>query len=233
MEFFGSINLCLQGRLVEFSTKTFNSQLGFLTEVIIRKFDSAERLTTKINELLQAEAKIFEERAGGIPDSLWTFDNTKHCPDEINEFGDIFEAFPIIQRRSELISICSIFENGLKEISKVCEEFSTLKIDKSTIKSEGNIDKLKKHIESYKEIDISKNAYWNEILLIQQIRNKFVHHDGFVKSANLDLTQYIKGSTLITLNRESKIIVNNGFTEYCIKIYMNFFIQLFNLLAGK
>jgi hypothetical protein len=218
---------------VKFSTNTFGRRLGFLTQVIVGKFDSAEKLTTKVSQLLQTEMDIFTKRPGGIPDSLLEFDNNIHCPDEINEYWDIFEAFPMIQRRSDLISICSIFENGLKQIQTIAKEFSTADNDGSEISYQGIIDKFKSHIENDKDISFSDNTYWEEVLLIQQLRNKFVHHDGFVKKGNVELMNYIKINSSINLNSESKVIVSNSFIPYCINIFVNFFIHLFNQLKDK
>jgi hypothetical protein len=218
---------------VEFSTNTFGHRIELLTQAIVGKFDSAEKLTAKVSQLLQTEMDIFEKRSGVIPDSLLEFDDNIHCTDEINEYWDVFEEFPMIQRRSDLISICSIFENGLKQIQAIAEEFSTTDNDGSKITSQGNIVKYKSHIESDKDINFSDNTYWEEVLLIQQLRNKFVHHDGFVKSGNIELMHYIESNSSINLNGESKVIVSKSFMPYCINIFVNFFIHLFNQLKGK
>jgi hypothetical protein len=225
--------LYLHGGLVKFSTNTFGRRLEFLTQAIVGKFDSAEKLTTKVSQLLQTEMDIFEKRSEGIPDSLLEFDDNIHCIDEINEYWDVFEAFPMIQRRSDLISICSIFENGLKQIQAIAEEFSTAENDGSKITNQGIIEKFKSHIESDKNISFSDNPCWEEVLLIQQLRNRFVHHDGFVKSGNVELMNYIESNSSINLNSESKVIVSNSFIPYCINIFVNFFIHLFNQLKGK
>ncbi|HIF5818645.1 TPA: hypothetical protein ACX3EK_004673, partial [Vibrio parahaemolyticus] len=62
---------------------------------------------------------------------------------------------------------------------------------------------------------------------VQQIRNAFVHRDGLIKSNNQEIVNYINQSNYLSLKNQDKVVIEKGFTRHCLKLFRDFFEELF------
>jgi hypothetical protein len=102
------------------------------------------------------------------------------------------------------------------------------------LKADGFIDQAQKYLVKVARIEFpNSHASWKELLKIQQIRNSFVHADGYVKSGNRDLIKYIRSSPYLDCDERFQspqkfgIVIKSGFTSHCAGLLGDFFDELF------
>ena len=99
----------------------------------------------------------------------------------------------------------------------------------SDLHAHGIIDKAKKYLEKVIGIQFPKNkALWIEITKIQEIRNCYVHKDGFVKQGNKALIEYVNQSDYVEFTGELELSINKGFTVHCLELFERLFEQIFS-----
>lgn len=192
--------------------------------------DIEESRKTYKNEIKQIEEyKEFEK------------DGEKHCYSSIEEFGGltndrhslkiIFEEyFPMLQRRSVLITLSSFFERCMLQLcNELNEEYSML----SEIK--GRKDKSFQFWQNYltKIIGIKfekEELEYIEIVNIQEIRNCIVHREGLVDEK---IEQYVKSNKFLSGEKGSDIIISKEFLIHVLKSYNKYFSTIHSKLKNK
>jgi hypothetical protein len=103
------------------------------------------------------------------------------------KYSDIARIFPHNFRASFLIQIVSFIEHELKDI---CEQYEFLKKTKYSIndlKGNNDIEKAKQYLAKSCNVNFANlNPEWQFIIMVKRIRNKIVHHQGFVKKIERD-----------------------------------------------
>ena len=224
-----------------FGTNNISNRIDGIYTEIISKFDSYENLTKKVSEFLKDEMISFEKRNHGIPESLIKFDAEVHPPEIIDEYWDLSEAFPNIQRRSELMSVYSLLEDSLNKICEAFERFIKNPIKINDLSSRNILIQYKSYLEKVVIINFpdGDNSSWEEIINIQEIRNSFIHKDGTVKLGNGDLRKYVLNSNFLcfiesniwdaqkkTFVKIEKMIIKDGFTVHCISVFVRFLVNV-------
>lgn len=147
-----------------------------------------------------------------------------------DEYWQLNEIFPNIQRKSELIGIYTIVEHYLNLLCSIYEQDGISKVKLKDLKGQGIIDRARKYLVKVVEIDFPSQAdSWSEIRRIQNIRNLFVHNDGVLKGNDSDkssIKEYIANSNYLKLDQFEKIVIERGFTDYCLQQFGLFFDKL-------
>jgi len=103
------------------------------------------------------------------------------------KYSDISRIFPHNFRASFLIQIISFIEHELKEICEQYEFSNKTKYSINDLKGNNDIEKAKQYLTKSCNVNFDKlNPEWQFILMVKRIRNKLVHHQGFVKKTERD-----------------------------------------------
>ncbi|ASG02285.1 hypothetical protein PO25_16595 [Vibrio anguillarum] len=207
-----------------------NLKFSSICSFLIKELDLYKTHVTKVELLLASEVENFNKELLVITEQMSDSDaNGFKCYRE-DDFFDLSITFPLIQRKSELISAYTILENGLNKVCEIFEENIDNPIKLSDLLAHGIIDKSKKYLEKVAQINFpcGDGTAWVEIQLIQEIRNVFVHNEGVVKSGNKQLISYIGQSPFLELKPDFKVFVKQGFSYYCLQLFQEFFFSLFS-----
>ncbi|CAK2051176.1 hypothetical protein [Vibrio crassostreae] len=207
-----------------------NLKFSSICSFLIKELDLYKAHVRKVELLLASEVETFNKELLVIIEQLNESDaNGFKCYRE-DDFFDLSVTFPLIQRKSELISAYTILENGLNKVCEIFEENIDNPIKLSDLSAHGIIDKSKKYLEKVAKINFpcGDDTAWVDIQLIQQIRNVFVHNEGVVKSGNKQLISYIIKSPFLELKPDFKIFIKEGFSYYCLQQFQEFFFSLFS-----
>ncbi|MEZ8096566.1 hypothetical protein ACED51_20885 [Photobacterium swingsii] len=187
----------------------------------------------KMEETFAEEQKIFKAKLNGIPDSLKEFDDNEHPPELIDEYWDLYESFPSIHRKTELINAYSMLEHGLCSLCEAYEKTIPNGKPLSDFKSRNNVANYKKYLASQVGIVLPKDEMIEEINFIQQIRNKLIHNGGVINTNNTALVKYINEHEMLALTDAKVISISAGYTVSCYQLIHGFFIQVFSLMPKK
>lgn len=141
------------------------------------------------------------------------------------------EYFPSFQRKSALISLCSFLEF---ELMQLCKSYKEIVPNYKTFQSKDVwIDRSVSYLIQHVGLTISKNnIIWNKIKIIQKIRNAIVHQNGQITFQHKDYkeinTFFLKNSKI--WNIQNEIILKDGFLQYVLKSFNDFFEQIDNLI---
>ncbi|MFT5812825.1 MAG: hypothetical protein ACI9VT_000562 [Psychroserpens sp.] len=206
-----------------------NWKFKFAYSALTMELDSYIAHVKKVDSLLETEKSDFEKHLQDNIAQMSALDGVAYTDYMHDEYWELSETLPSIQRKSELISVYTILENGLNKICKIFQDQLQNPVKISDLSAYGIIDKSKKYLEKVAllEFPAGKGSCWEEITLIQQIRNALVHNEGFVKPRNESLAEYIKSSKYLELNSDSKVLIKKGFSWYCLQLFQDFFTSLF------
>ncbi|MFG0731472.1 hypothetical protein [Photobacterium damselae] len=200
----------------------------FVKSGILSELDSYMQHSDQVESLLNDEVKAFEDRHKNIAATMDQDQAEEYLEYMSDEYWELADKLPSIQRKSELISIYTLLENGLNQICSIYEHHLTNPIKLADLSSHGIIDKSKKYLEKVAQINFpSQTPKWEEIKKVQQIRNAFVHRDGLIKSNNQEIVNYINQSNYLSLKNQNKVVIKKGFTLHCLKLFRDFFEELF------
>ncbi|MCX2760517.1 hypothetical protein OQJ65_19940 [Vibrio sp. Sgm 22] len=205
-----------------------NVKFSSICSFLIKELDLYKDHVKKVELLLASEVDSFNQELLVITEQLSELDaNGFKCYRE-DDFFDLSVTFPLIQRKSELISGYTILENGLNKVCEIFEENIEHPIKLSDLSAHGIIDKSKKYLEKVVQINFPCSDVWLEIQRIQQIRNAFVHSEGTVKSGNTSLISYVEQSQFLELKPDFKVFIKEGFSFHCLQLFQDFFFSLFS-----
>jgi len=136
-------------------------------------------------------------------------------------------------RHSTLISIYSFIEYQLK---KICDSLDTkmfLPMKPKDFAGSG-VDKYSKYLLYVSSIDIKKDKkyFWEELERFKKIRNILVHESGVVKKTDIDINNYIKSNSNLSLEHDKLFIKERYITDQ-INLAEEFFNSLENDLEEK
>jgi hypothetical protein len=198
------------------------------------EFDYHEEHANRIEKLYLEEVVRFKEKIEKESEGLEGLEKLEHFECYQRDFDYLYDKIPNIQRSSELMTAYSLLETNLLRICETFEKESDNPGRIRDLNSKGYINQAKLYLEKVVRINFpSKNDTWEEILLIQNIRNSFVHSIGKVKTGNAELIKYISKSSYLELNANYQIIIKNGFTNHCLRTFKNFFDVMFSLIQDK
>ncbi|MEX3710869.1 hypothetical protein ABFV99_00540 [Cytobacillus horneckiae] len=145
-----------------FSVYTYLEEFEEYCEIIESQFDN------KIRKFKEMENKVPKEHL----DAFWDF--------YVDEYHDIFVAFPNIHRSSLCISLHTFLEHQLDSISAELQRNYDLKISPEDLKDKG-ITRSKTYLKKVVGINFPDSApHWNFITNCNLIRNQFAHNRGIL-----------------------------------------------------
>jgi len=205
-------------------------RIGFFKRGVRDDIDQFRLHINGVESYLEKEVKdlvnYHEER---------TKDLTQEEKDEYYDFysddyWQLSEVFPNIQRKSELIGIYTLLEHHLNSLCSIYEGHSNSQVKLSDLRANGIIETAKKYLVKVIGINFpSSGATWQEIKKVQRIRNLFVHNDGQLKGNEgdkLPIKQYISSSPFLELDQYERIIIKKGFSDHCLGLFRTFFDEL-------
>ncbi|MBF4376707.1 hypothetical protein EAY46_27385, partial [Vibrio anguillarum] len=121
-----------------------NLKFSSICSFLIKELDLYKTHVTKVELLLASEVETFNKELLVITEQMSDSDaNGFKCYRE-DDFFDLSITFPLIQRKSELISAYTILDNGLNKVCDIFEENIDNPIKLSDLSAYGIIDKSKK-----------------------------------------------------------------------------------------
>lgn len=203
------------------------------------RLEASKNHSFKVEELLKTELIELECHHGHQVKELSEEQAVEYYEHHSDDYMELAQYIPSIQRKSELISICTILEHLLGDLCSIYEITIKNPVKLNDLNGQGILDKTRKYLVKVVEISFPETSQsWKEIVTIQQIRNAFVHHDGIAKYGN-DIHQYAQKSSFFNVTelayqdvkkRKVRLEINEGFTIHCIGIYELFFDELFMVI---
>ncbi|HIF5816144.1 TPA: hypothetical protein ACX3EK_002095, partial [Vibrio parahaemolyticus] len=136
----------------------------FVKSGILSELDSYMQHSDQVESLLNDEVKAFEGRHKNIAATMDQDQAEEYLEYMSDEYWELADKLPSIQRKSELISIYTLLENGLNQICSIYEHHLTNPIKLADLSSHGIIDKSKKYLEKVAQINFpSQTPEWEEI----------------------------------------------------------------------
>jgi hypothetical protein len=213
--------------------------LEFFKSDVRDKLDVSKNHTVKVEELLKREIEEFhchhEKQMKGFSEE----EKIQYAEYHGEEYMELANYIPSIQRKSELISICTILEYFLKDLCSLYKDKIQYPLEFNDINAHGDIDRARKYLIKVVGIPFPETSEnWKEIVIIQQVRNAFVHHDGVTKLGS-ESVQYAKKSLFFDITelayidekkKMARLEIKEGFTVHCIDVYKTFFEELFTVI---
>ena len=214
--------LYFSGVVMQFSR---NLRFEMIESSTMSTLESCLRLASRAEQDLNVEQKNFETLMNGIPESLSACDDTEHPRETIDTYWDLYEAFPNIRRKTEVINAYSVLEYGLKSLCSAYEK---------ALKGQDIIDKWYladsiKYLKSNIGIDLKTDINWKLIKSVQELRNKLIHNNGVININNKSLAKHIQEHPSLDLDRNNQVLIFSGYAEYCFTIISDFFFELFRI----
>lgn len=139
------------------------------------------------------------------------------------------EYFPNLQRRSALITLFSFLEYQLDELCRLFANDQKLSVSLNDLKDKG-IDRSYRYLKKVVGLPVDNStSTWQNIKLIQGLRNEIVHNDGKLKSN--EAIKYARDSDLLSGDDEVKI--KEGYLAYVIKAFDEYFKEVNKHIPGK
>jgi hypothetical protein len=214
-------------------------RLTFFKNDVRERLEASKNHALKVEELLKTELTDIECHHEHQVKELSEEQKAEYYEHHSDSYMELAKYIPSIQRKSELISICTILEHLLKDLCVLYKDSIQAPLEYSDIKANGDIDRARKYLIKVIGIafpETSKN--WEEIVIIQQIRNVFVHHDGVAKIGSPSI-QYSQKSSFFDVvelayiyenKKMARLEINEKFTIHCIDVYERFFEELFAVI---
>lgn len=162
------------------------SQL-FGIELVFLDFKNYQNTIEKFLELeKQNLEKSYQKKISELNEN--NTDSWNRMVENFSErYNEIARIFPHNFRASFLIQIISFIEHELKEICEQYEFSNKTKYSVNDLNGNNDIEKAKKYLTKSCNVNFEKlNPEWQFILMVKRIRNKLVHHQGFVKKVEKD-----------------------------------------------
>lgn len=206
-------------------------RIGFFKRRVHDDIDQFRLHINGVESYLEKEAKSLinyhEERAKDLSEE----EKDEYYNFYTDNYWQLSEVFPNIQRKSELIAIYTLLEHHLNSLCSIYEGHSNSQVKLCDLKANGIIETAKKYLEIVIGIKFpSSGTTWQEIKQVQRIRNLFVHNDGQLKGSEGDkrpIKQYINNSQFLKLDQYERIIITKGFSDHCLLLFNKFFAELF------
>jgi len=143
--------------------------------------------------------------------------------------------FPNLQRRSALLTLVGFFEHELDKLCLLYRVEKSFTLSLSDLTGKG-IDRSTRYLEKVAGIDVHKSSSeWNEIKLIQQVRNIIVHQDGKLTDQNgtplKAVIDYINQTS--SLNGEDEVIIMKGYLAHVAAIFITYFQLIASSILSK
>lgn len=145
--------------------------------------------------------------------------------EHFNPDGVLNQYFPNIQRRAALITLFSFFENELDKLCNLFKEIEKYSLSLNDIHGNG-IERSTLFLKKVVGLQLDKNKLWDEIKLIQKIRNTIVHNNGVLKdedsNSNSIINNYFKKEADY-IYYHFQIIIREGFLANMLNTFDAFF----------
>jgi len=203
-----------------FETNVLNSYLNKVENDVRQGIKSYKK---KINVVHEEE---FEEENQSY---YHTIEECEGLDSDTYSFESVFEEhFPRLQRASALITLCSFFEQSLIRLCNDLQKENSIGLNVKDINGKGIESAITYLIKAVRiELDKGTRDYY-EIKNIQNIRNSFVHQDGFITNK---VKSYVVSNDY--LSGDTKININSGFLLHVLNCYKAFFQSIYDALDNK
>ncbi|MEZ9465075.1 hypothetical protein AB4178_25820, partial [Vibrio splendidus] len=204
---------------------------GYVKSGIYSELNSYRMHTLHVYDLLEEEAKSVQKHHENVANDMDQDEALEYLEFMSDDYWELADTLPSIQRKSELISIYTILENGLNQICSIYESNIDNPVKVSDLASHGIIDKSRKYLEKVARVSFPEDSdEWKEIKTIQTIRNAFVHRNGLIKEGNQEVINYINDTQYLSLKDGQKVVIDEQFTLHCLTLFKEFFIKLFEVI---
>ncbi len=187
--------------------------LGVISNVFSDYNDSLKELEEYFSGQAKSAIPYSEEELSKLPE-----DERESIIDwYLDDYLKYKDSFPTTLRNSYLIGYYSIYDYYLNYLCIHAQKIYKKDIDIDLLRGEG-IWRSRNYLEKICSINISDSSEWNEIIMINKIRNSFVHNLGkAIKKSELE--QYVLiNSRFIEIDEHDRIKVKNGYLEKIAKI---------------
>lgn len=189
------------------------------------KFNSFEKVLESIDK------QINEQRKGILrPIMLKSDVISPEDEEEIAEKNWEIDKYVEIIYSSFFVSIYSLFENNLLQICRNVKRQGLSVVDIEDLKGRP-LERAKILIEKYAKFKIVSVEEWEEMTIIQKIRNVIVHNNGRIyKDAHAKfLKKYSEKVKGFTITRNNDVDVNYKYCCHCLEIVRGFFDNFFRI----
>lgn len=151
--------------------------------------------------------------------------------DDLYRFGE----FRQILNTSILLSVYGIFENELKRLCQIAGKLNGSNLSPNDLNNKNYIGKCKMYLEKILNIDMSSlEKYWEEILIVQNIRNAIAHNNRIIKNNIPNTKRFIENKDGLNISNYNEIqIENEKYMESFINLVYTYLNELIGIIIKK
>lgn len=185
---------------------------GFIISVISNVFSDYNNSLKESEEYFNGQAKSVipysEKELAKLPED----ERDSMIDWYLDDYLKYRDSFPTTLRNSYLMGYYSIYDYYLNSLCTHAKNILNKDIEIDLIKGEG-IWRSRVYLEKICCINISDCSEWNEIIMINKIRNSFVHNLGkAIKRSEIE--QYFsKNKQYLDIDDHDRIKIKNGYLE--------------------
>ncbi|RIA09375.1 hypothetical protein OE09_1207 [Flavobacteriaceae bacterium MAR_2010_72] len=187
--------------------------------------------TIAIQEYHKLKTIETEEVEGYIPTFKISFrdiDGSLFNPQDIYE-----NVFPMLNRHSTLVIVMSMFEERLKQLCDWTDSHFAIRV---SFKKKGSlIFNIKTYLMETIKLEFSDELKegWNELIVLQSIRNNIVHNFGKYETKNHYIDAFINSNKNIAINESNEFVFNHEFLKDLVPNFNRLCIGLQNAIRNK
>lgn len=189
-------------------------------ELLLALVEGVERSISDSTLNFERKIEVIEvsDPETGSPDLVRIIDGVS---DDAWDLKEVFNNyFPILHRKSFVITLYSFFEDSLKELCHRYRKERDLKLWPSDLKGDG-ILLYKSYLVKVVGLDFSRiNKEWESINNVRKLRNSIVHNGG--KADKDDLQNYIETCEYLSCERNGFINIKDGYLKHVLSLIENF-----------
>lgn len=148
-----------------------------------------------------------------------------------SEFDEIEQDLPSVLRSSVLVHVYSVFEYILNQLCELYRNKKELSLSMKDLKHDG-IMRAKVYLKKVAEAAFdAEGQEWNQIVLINKIRNILVHSGGVLSQSHADfvaINQHVNARDALSISEVNRIIIGKGYVEFAISTFKSFLLVLLN-----
>lgn len=207
---------------------------NFNYNYFLEKISDVKELNQILSKTIDETAERFNEEISSKADKLSDAIKDEYLELHSNDLWKYDFNFRAIINESLFIHIYSKFESFLTTAADEIKEIYNIPLNISDLSGKF-LEQFKNYLNLVGITNIFSTAEWGEILFYRSIRNRFVHHEGYIdykyesgQKKPSKLSKKIEQTKFIELHNDFLILLEDEFCENCIITIANFSSNLVN-----
>ncbi len=209
-----------------------------LTNRLLRKvamklqLEEIEGFVATVERGFKSQLKVAERMWKRQPEGLSNEDIEKYFSNLSQECFSLDSAFPSLVRQTSFVYVYSVLEKALVSLCECAHKHGNLPHAPEEHKGKG-IKKANSYLKKVGGVKLSEGKDWNELCLLGELRNRFVHSLSR-QPLELALEAYIKKhKALFKIGLSGQIILREGFCTHAIELVRRFYADVLKAIPDR